>query len=352
MRFLKSPKMILVLLAVCAVAGYLLWPRGPESSGPVPVVAAGPAPIGAPSHQAEARRTELPAWYEAVGTIESTTRIGVSARIAGEVVELHADLGDRVAAGDVLAELDDRELRARVEQARGGLRAAQASREEAHLALERTRRLSQRKAATAQALEAAEAEGERAEAQLAAAGERVAEAQVALGYARLTSPVAGVVQERSVDAGDMAWPGQPLYVLHDPGALRIEAGVRTGLIDRVAQGQELSVHIGELEPLFARVDEIVPAADPRSRTFLVRASLPETPGLLPGMFARLQIELDPRSVVLVPAEAVEHVGQLHTLFVLQSSRWERRYVTLGVERNGEREILSGLLGGETIGWND
>lgn len=333
-------------------AGFTLCSCSAEEQEDAGAATARPASLAAPARQAQAQRTELPAWYEAVGTIESTTRVAITARVAGQIAALHADLGDRVEVGDVLVELDDRELRARLAQASGGVRAAQASRDEAHAALERTRRLSERKAATAQALEAAEAAGERAEAQLVAARERVAEAQVALGYARLTSPVGGVVQERGVDAGDMAWPGKSLFVLHDPASLRIEAAVRSGLIGRVAAGQELSVQIGELDPLLATIEELMPAADPRSRTFLVRASLPQVPGLLPGMFARLLIELDPRPVVLVPAEAVDSVGQLHTLFVLRDSTWERRYVTLGVEHDGEREILSGLLGGETIGWND
>jgi multidrug efflux pump subunit AcrA (membrane-fusion protein) len=80
-------------------------------------------------------------------------------------------------------------------------------------------------------------------------------------------------------------------------------------------------------------------------------ALPETEGLYPGMFGRLRIPLEERSTVVIPLSAVSQVGQLKTVRVLKDGRWVRRYVTLGEAEGEAVEILSGLEGGETIGWD-
>jgi len=318
-----------------------------------PGVAAAPTGIDTPKHQGRALRSDLPVWYDAVGTLDSTKRIDVAPRIAGQITALHAEVGDIVEAGALLAELDDRDLRARVEQARSVLRAAEASLEEARAARERTQRLVERQAATPEDLEGADASATRAEAGLGSAREALVEAQIGLDRARVTSPAGGVIRSRPASSGDMAWPGMVLFTLHDPSSLRIEALVREGLIGRVEVGQTLPVTLSSRsEPLGAIVREIVPSADPATRTFLVRAELAECEGLFPGMFGRLRLELDLRPVVLVPSAAVKRVGQLHTILTRHEDRWVRRYITVGERHRDEHEVLSGLRGGETIGWNE
>ena len=100
---------------------------------------------------------------------------------------------------------------------------------------------------------------------------------------------------------------------------------------------------------------MIPAADPLSRTFTVRADLPRTEGVYPGMFGRLRIPLGEREAVRVPAAAVKRVGQLETVVVrtdgeVEGARWERRLVTTGATGDdGWVEALSGLVGGETVG---
>ena len=341
-----------LLLVILAYFGGLF-----EDPGIGPGVAAAPPGLPAPIHRERALRVQRPAWYTAVGTVESDRRVDVSAQVTGLVSALHAEVGTRVEGGAPLAELDRRESQARLLQAQSALAAARASAVEARAGFERVQRLNERAAATPQELEAAEAARARAEAALAAAEEGVTAAQVDRDHGRILSPVAGVVAERPVEVGDLAAPGKRLFTLHDPERLRVEAHVREGLIQRLRVGAELPVLLrdGQLE-LRAVVEEIVPAADPRSRTVLVRAGLPTAEGLYPGMFARLRVPLVEREVVLVPEEAVVSVGQLDTLLVLQDGRWVRRYVTLGARRlpgDGDlREVLSGLVGGEQIGWND
>jgi multidrug efflux pump subunit AcrA (membrane-fusion protein) len=120
----------------------------------------------------------------------------------------------------------------------------------------------------------------------------------------------------------------------------------------MAEGREVEVHLDAIErSVGGRITEIVPAADPVSRSFLVKVSLPRTAGVYPGMFGKLRCELDPRPAILIPESAVVLVGQLATVRVRQDERWERRFVTLGNTRDGRVEVLSGLREGEEIGWD-
>ena len=307
----------------------------------------GPPP---PAATALAERARETVWYEAVGTVRPISRVTVAPQVGGSVVEVAAEVGDRVEAGALLVRLESRELEARLEQARSALAAAEAALEEARLGDERVRSLFEREASTREELERADAARKRAEADVEAARQRVRETEAARSHARLESPLAGVVAERHVDPGDLAWPGRTLLVVHDPERLRLEAAVREGLIGRVAPGAELVARLPALDlAVTATVDEVVPSADPRSRSFLVRASLPPTPGLHPGMFGRLSIPAGEREVVRVPAEAIARVGQLETALVEVGGRWTRRHVTTGRGEGGRVEVLSGLTGGERVG---
>jgi len=101
--------------------------------------------------------------------------------------------------------------------------------------------------------------------------------------------------------------------------------------------------------LSAQIEEIVPAADPGSRSFLVRAILPSDHSLLPGMYARLQVPAGTRSRLLVPLERIASVGQLDIAWVARDGRAERRFVRLGQPTDdGMIEVLAGIEPGERI----
>ncbi len=332
----------------------VLWLGGMFAQpGIAPAVLASPLGEDTPTQQALAERSAHPIYYRAVGSVESRARVQLTARVSGQLLSLGANVGDSVKAGDLLAEIDSRDLTARVEQARSALAAAEAQSRQATAAAKRARELIAAEAATTAELEAAVAAEASASAMVTAAREQHVEAEIGLGYGRIVAPMDGVVAARPVEPGDMAWPGAPLFTLLDPTRLRIEAAVREGALRHVAVGQEYPVEVpSQSLQLVARVDEIVPAADPRSRTFLVRASLPSTAGLHAGMFARLVIQTGERDVVEVDRRAIRKIGQLDTTLVKTDSRWTRRYVTLGREDGDKVEVLSGLDGGETLGWSE
>jgi RND family efflux transporter MFP subunit len=174
-------------------------------------------------------------------------------------------------------------------------------------------------------------------------------ARVMTTYARIVSPIDGVVTDRRVEKGDVAAPGQWLLVVYDPARMRLEAPVPMRLAGALSVGQQVGVVLTDPErPRTGRITEIVPEIDPQSRTQKVKVLLDDPSGLRPGAFGRLIAPGGSVEVVRVPEAAVLRVGQLEMVRVVRDGRTLRRLVTTGAHRDGQVEILSGLEDGETV----
>lgn len=334
-------------------------------------------PQNQPGRTARASVEEILEMDRAVGTVRPRTESRIEAQVTARVLEVRVRPGDRVDQGDLLILLDSSQPQARVDQARQGLQSAMARKRqaaqavasaqavlsEAKAAFERTRKYFESEAATEQDLERVESSYlqakaglERAEQGLreAEAGVRqaskvVEESKIALGYNRIEATESGEVAKRLVEPGDIAWPGKTLIVLQTRDALRLESLVREGLIDRIRQGKEMEVSLDAIgKKVQGVVEEIVPSADPVTRTFVVKVGLPETEGLYPGMFGRLLVPLGRKSVVTVPRECIIRVGQLEMVKLRSGGRWELVFVKTGRSFDNRVEVLAGLSGGETL----
>jgi len=332
-----------------------------------------------PTHQARATLTPVTQTYEAVGTIRPETETVIEAQVTAQIREITVTPGTSVTKGDLLIRLDSRQLSSRLDQARETRTAAVAAKKEAHQSLlaaraefdqaraafERTQSYHAAEAATDQQLEearahhlTAEAGVSRAEQSLAAAesgirhaDEVVKEAKIALGYAELTAPETGEVLKKMAEPGDLALPGKPLMILRTSRRLILEAYVREGLIGTVRPGDALFVVLKTLgRTVQAEVKEIVPYADPKTRTFLVRATLPIVDGLYPGMYGKLRVPLSTVEVITLPEKAIQRVGQLELVRVKTPEGWQRRYIRIGNKIGDDVEILSGLKAGEIVGF--
>ena len=175
-------------------------------------------------------------------------------------------------------------------------------------------------------------------------------AELALGETRITAPATGVVVDRRVEPGDLAMPGQPLLVLDDPRAYRLEAEVGESAVGRVRVGQRVPVVLDSLgRTLEGRVVEIIPASDPSSRTVTVKLDLPVDPGLRSGLFGRARFPAGERQVLVVPSSALVERGQLTAVYVVDDQAIARlRLVTAGGRHADRVEILSGLDAGERV----
>jgi len=158
--------------------------------------------------------------------------------------------------------------------------------------------------------------------------------------------------DRLAEPGDIARPGVPLLVLYDPGSLRLEVPVMENLAVKLKIGDKLTVHIDALDrDVEATVDEIVPQAEAASRSFLVKMALPRSEGLYEGMFGRLRIPAGRRRHLCLPTAAIQQVGQLQFVDVVQSDgkTLERRLVTTGrLGMPGRIEVLSGVEAGDRV----
>ncbi len=288
------------------------------------------AQVYAVSKEAVTPRTDV------VGTVASEEKIHLSARIPGYVNEVLVSAGTRVTSGQNLISLDDREIREL-------LRAAQSQFKLADIEYRRTRGLFEKQATTEQVLVAAESMYSSARAEF----QRV---QVMMTYARITSPMDGIVIDRRIEAGDLANPGQVLLTLYDPTRMRLEAPVPVRLVGRLSLNQQVSVTLDRPEKTYTgTVTEIVNEVDPMTRTQLVKVHLIDAgEDVLPGTFGRLWVEEDARDGIYVPRSSVYPIGQLEMVQVAEKDRVYRRLVRTGPVRNDRVEIISGLSEGEKV----
>lgn len=332
-------------LLLASMAG--LFSHGKVAPGVV-VDTSRPLPPGAAT--APVRSASVADPREFVGTIRPRSVAQVSAKLLARVLEVEARMGQEVEAGQVLARLDDRDVKARVEQARLGLDAARAGRTQAVSELSRVESLAAQGAATPSDLDAARARAAALRADVARLEEALREAEVALGEAVLRAPVAGRVLERRVEPGDMASPGQPLFALEaSAGGLRVEAWVPEACACTVSVGDQVQARLDASgRELTVTLDEIAPSSQPDSHSFLVKAALPPDVPARPGEFARLIRPCAARPALLVPARAVRRLGQLELVQVVADGRLHERQVRTGKRFGEDVEVLAGLTAGEQV----
>jgi len=376
MKINKKTKIILLILLVVIFAGILsifFIDRDRVAPGMIE-----PEPsVEMKEKTAQAEIKPITEWYEAVGTVRPRTETRIESQIPAQVVDVAVRAGDMVEKDQVMVVLDNRQMDTRLsqerqalktaisfkEQANQSLNAAQAAFNEAEADHKRITNFFQSQAATKQELERTESRFLQAEAglnqareamegavaKIRQAEEMVREAEIYLGYTIIRAPAEGNVLERLVEPGDMALPGKPLILLKTSGSLQLEAFVREGLIRNVKPGISLSAVITTLDrTVTAHVEEIIPYADPKTRTFLVKAILPEMEGIYPGMYGKLLIPFKTTEVVLIPPEAIHRIGQLEMVTVKKGEIREKRYIKTGKIHEGMVEILSGLSGNEIL----
>ena len=298
---------------------------------------------------------EKPFIQEAIGTLRAARRTNVAARIMARIERILVRAGDSVEAGQVLVELDRAAFEAQLRQAEAALEAARAALAQAQDQFERAKKVREVSPAaiSQQEFTALEMQVRAADANRAKADQALAEAKVMLDYTVIRAPQSGIIVDRFAEEGDIAQPGIPLLSLYDPSSLRLEVAVMENLAVHIHVGAPLKVKVDALGQEFAGVvDEKVPQAEATTRSFLVKVSLPQHPGLYEGMFGRLIIPAGSRRHLCLHSGAIERVGQLEFVRVLldpSSGAVERRLIKTGQRGYGAWvEVLSGLSPGERI----
>ncbi|HYG97600.1 MAG TPA: efflux RND transporter periplasmic adaptor subunit [Terriglobales bacterium] len=310
-------------------------------------------------------KTTVSDYFEAVGTVRASQSAQVASQMMGTVSRILVHEGDRVHRGQILAALDEAQPRAGVDRARAAVAASEqnvaASSADYALAestLNRYQSLYDKQSVSPQEFD--EVKGRYAAAKARRDGARAAQSQAkaaleqasnSYDYTKVRAPFDGVVTAKLVDAGALASPGTPLFVVEGDGRLRLEATVDERGIGAVRLGSDVPVLIDALGsgPLTGKVVQVLPAADPASRSFLVKVELPPMPQLRSGVFGRVRFRQGQRESLLVPQTALVHRGQLDGVFVLGNDQVVTlRYVTLGRADDKKVEVLSGLEHGERV----
>lgn len=289
--------------------------------------------------------------------VEAVRQATLSTQVPGAVVSLAVKVGDRVRAGQELARIDARVAQQQVAGSAAQLEAAQAQLKVATRELERQQQLFQKQYISQGALDRVQAQWEAAQAQVQSLQAQTRLSQAQSGFFVVQAPFNGVVSEVSVTLGDMAMPGRPLVVMHDPSAMRVTASVSQGLMP-LAQTSPAPIRyevvgLGPAQP--ATQVQWLPTVDPTTHTVQLRLALPaNATGVAPGMFARvwlpaMQMGSAASTRVQVPRRAVVRRAEMTGVYVLDAQGKPRlRQVRLGAEQGDQVEILSGVTVGDKV----
>ena len=295
---------------------------------------------------------DVPVLIRAVGGTESYARTTLAAQLMGRIASVAVREGDRVRRDQVLVQIENADLTARRRQAEAGLGEARAVLANAEKTVERMRNLFRENAIAEQKLDEAETGYARAQANVAAAEQGVRQVEVNLGYSSVRATLDGVVVQKFVQPGDMAAPGAPLLAVEQQDSILVTVEINEADRPYVAVGQSVDVEIEALrddQVRPGRVESLVPAADPGSRTFQVRVVVLNTDGKVgSGMFARVGFPKGMREALLVPRGAVVSEGQLRGVYVHADGKARLRWVRLGRAWGERVEVLSGLDAGTQV----
>ena len=384
----------LVVLAAGAYAYAALQPCAP----PVQKARALGLPVGAPDCAAReaalnapppappppavtvqpAERREFVERLFVSGTLVPREEAQVAARVDGlSIVELHAEDGDWVKAGQVLARLDRSQLDAMlaqndaavkradaaIAQAKSMIAQAQAQLDWANSDYERAQKLAAG-VMSASTIEQRQTTMKTAQAQLSAANNAlsVAEAdrksrdaerqelEVRISRTEVRAPVSGLVSRRSARLGATASSsGEPLFRIIVDGAVDLEADAPEQSLARFANGMPATLHLpGVADPVQGSVRLITQEVDKASRTGKVRIALNDVSHAHIGAFASGEVELVRRDGVGAPAAALKRDGDSASLYVVRDGKVEERKVTPGILEGDAVEIRDGLAEGESV----
>jgi multidrug efflux system membrane fusion protein len=305
-----------------------------------------------------------PELLDVVGSVRARTSAVVSTRIPGSISVLRVREGDRVRKGQLLAQLDAQENQATaavaiaaIDEARRGVDEAMSRKKLADTTFDRYQNLFKEQAVSRQEFDVKQIEKDvaaqgaaRAESRLKQAKEGAKASTTMSGYTRIIAPISGIITSKQADLGATVFPGQPLMTIEDEGSYQLELALPENIATKVKPGTPLQVTLDAVGSAFAaRIAEIVPTADPASRTFVAKIALNQK-GLKSGMFGRGAISIGTTvNGITVPKKAVVEHGALTSVWTLDHENFARMRIVKVGRQTGERvEILSGLSEGDRV----
>ncbi len=317
----------------------------------IAVLGAGYVVLGKETSYASVPRTEAPVQVSAItiepktidavvtaaGTLNSRNTSVLSSKVMGKVVALTVNEGDRVTQGKLLMKIESGEISAQAYQ-------AQAAYNNAKLQYDRIKRLFDEKAATQMEMDQATLGIESAQAGLNAA--RAMES-----YTTIAAPIAGQIVEKRINLGEMALPGQPILKIEDNRNLRLETTIKEQDIRFVQPGKSVTVRIDALpgKEIKARVAQVVPAADVRTHSFIVKIDIPAEKDLITGMYGKAFFSTGTRQAILVPKLALLTLSGITGVYIISADgNAVFQMIEPGDSYGDSIEAITGLKGGDRV----
>jgi RND family efflux transporter MFP subunit len=341
----------ILFLLLGAATGWLGARRGEASASTVPITDWQTAIVG---------EREIGATVLATGVIRPKVgaQVAVGSRVSGILRQLHVTVGDRVAAGQLLAELDRAELEMQVERAEAGRTNVAAERTYAEGELRRVRQLAERGAAAPAELASAERVVQTTRAAEREATAALEAARVQLGYTSIRAPIGGVVASVSTQEGETvaASFAAPTFVtIVDLSRLEVWAYVDETDIGRIAPGQRATFTVDSYadERFEGRVTAVRPAAELRDNVvnYVTLIEIERTADRLlrPEMSTRVTIVVEGRrAAVAVPNSAMRRDSTGSFVLVPGENGVVRRRVRVGFRGSEYSEVISGIQSGERV----
>ncbi len=310
------------------------------------------------------KNSAIPELLDVAGTVRARTSAVVSTRIPGSIAVLRVREGDRVKKGQLLAQLEAPENQATaavatagIDEARRALDEALSRKKLAETTFERYQNLFKEQAISRQEFEVRLTEKElatqavaRAEARITQAEQGAKASSTVSDYTRILAPIAGIIASKQADLGASVFPGQPLMTIEDDAGYQLELAMPEHLATQVKPGTMLQVTIDSVGGAFAaRIAEVVPTADPASRTFVAKIPLTHK-GVKSGMFGRGAFSLGTSLPgITIPRGAVVERGALTSVWIVDREKVLRmRIVKVGRVVGARIEVLSGLSEGDQV----
>jgi RND family efflux transporter MFP subunit len=365
-------------IPVLIFAGIVAAAYALRSQKPVVEVATAAKP------EAGGRQTAL----NASGYITPRRRATIAAKITGRVTGVFFDEGTRVAEGQLLATLDDSDVKRSLDSAKADRDASQAAIADyevqfknAQILLHRAEQLQKAGVQTQEALDNAStaadslrAKIELAKQQVAASEARIGVAQQAVDNCTIRAPFAGIVVSKDAQVGEMVSPNSAgggftrtgIATIVDMKSNEIEVDVNESYIARVENGQQVTATLDAYpdKPIPSKVRTVIPTADRQKATVKVRITIIDLEKynfILPDMGVKVAFlesdkpaakdkgkEKGPQAVAFIPKGAVRSDANASFVFLIREGKVERRAVSLGMDRGTEVAVMAGVLPGDSL----
>ncbi|MBS7707602.1 efflux RND transporter periplasmic adaptor subunit [Chelatococcus asaccharovorans] len=253
------------------------------------------------------------------GEIQAEKNVGLAFRIGGRVIERQVNVGDRVAAGQVVARLDPTLERNELTAAKAALQAARGEVNTARNMFERQERLMAQGFTTRPRFDQALKAEETAQAQLENAEAQLELAQDRLGFTELRAGIAGIVTARTIEPGEVVQPGQVVIQLAREDGRDAVFNVPARLLETQVGDSTIRVALADAPTVTAlgRIREVSPQADPVTRTFTVKVGLIDPPAAMQlGATVVGTLEVSTAAIITIPASALTQQGQSPAVWIV------------------------------------